>query len=66
MISDKPGSLADLFAVVGKLDINLEDVRIEHVMGRPSGIVQLYVPAGESQALEIGLQDMNFDTRGRQ
>ena len=66
MISDKPGSLADLFAVVGKLDINLEDVRIEHVMGRPSGIVQLYVPAGEPQALEIGLQDMNFDTRGRQ
>lgn len=66
MISDQPGALAELFAGVGLLDINLEDVRIEHVMGAPSGIVQLYVPNGESEALDQGLQDQGFDTRGRQ
>jgi prephenate dehydrogenase len=66
MISDQPGALAELFAGVGELNINLEDVRIEHVMGRPSGIVQLYVPAGESETLDIGLHDQGFDTRGRQ
>ena len=66
MISDQPGALAELFAGVGVLDINLEDVRIEHVMGRPSGIVQLFVPAGESMELETGLYQRGFDTRGRQ
>lgn len=66
MISDQPGALAELFTGVGSLNINLEDVRIEHVMGAPSGIVQLYVPAGQSEALERGLQDQGFDTRGRQ
>lgn len=66
MISDQPGALAELFSGVGSLNINLEDVRIEHVMGAPSGIVQLYVPAGQSEALDRGLQDQGFDTRGRQ
>lgn len=66
MISDQPGALAQLFSGVGSLNINLEDVRIEHVLGAPSGIVQLYVPAGQSEDLELGLQDQGFDTRGRQ
>ncbi len=66
MISDQPGALAELFSGVGTLSINLEDVRIEHVMGAPSGIVQLFVPAGQSEGLEQGLQDRGFDTRGRQ
>ena len=35
-------------------------------MGRPSGIVQLFVPAGESMELETGLYQRGFDTRGRQ
>ncbi len=66
MISDQPGALAELFTGVGLLNINLEDVRIEHVLGAPSGIVQLYVPSGQSEALDLGLQDQGFDTRGRQ
>ncbi len=66
MISDQPGALAELFSGVGSLNINLEDVRIEHVMGAPSGIVQLYVPAGQSESLDQGLQEQGFDTRGRQ
>ena len=66
MISDQPGALAELFSGVGSLNINLEDVRIEHVMGAPSGIVQLYVPTGQSEALDQGLQEQGFDTRGRQ
>ncbi len=66
MISDQPGALAELFSGVGALNINLEDVRIEHVMGAPSGIVQLFVPVGQSEVLEQGLQDQGFDTRGRQ
>jgi prephenate dehydrogenase len=65
MISDEPGSLAELFTAAGGLDVNLEDVRIEHVMGRPSGIVQLFVREGEAHILETGLESQGFDTRGR-
>ncbi len=66
MISDQPGALAELFAGIGALNVNLEDVRIEHVMGAPSGIVQLYVRAGDSETLESGLENQGFDTRGCQ
>ncbi len=64
-ISDKPGALAELFAAAGGLDVNLEDVRIEHVLGRPSGIVQLFVRPSEIDALEAGLEMKGFETRGR-
>ncbi len=64
-ISDKPGSLAELFTAAGELEVNLEDVRIEHIMGRPSGIVQLFVRPGEAEILEVGLESQGFDTRGR-
>ncbi len=64
-ISDKPGALAELFAAAGRLDVNLEDVRIEHILGRPSGIVQLFVRPGEIDALESGLEGQGFETRGR-
>lgn len=65
MVSDKPGALAELFTAAGALKVNLEDVRIEHVMGRPSGIVQLFVRQGEARILEDGLESLGFDTRGR-
>lgn len=65
MVSDKPGSLAELFTAAGALDVNLEDVRIEHVMGRPSGIVELFVRQGEAEILEVGLVSQGFDFRGR-
>ncbi|MGB4323862.1 MAG: hypothetical protein WBJ33_01200 [Candidatus Nanopelagicales bacterium] len=45
--------------------MNLEEVRIEHILGRPSGIVQLYVRPGEIDALEAGLEIQGFETRGR-
>jgi prephenate dehydrogenase len=65
MISDEPGALAQLFTAAGELGVNLEDVRIEHVMGRPSGIVQLFVRESELDMLESGLEFRGFDTRGR-
>ena len=64
MISDKPGALAELFTAIGDLDVNLEDVRIEHIMGKPSGIVQLFVRQGQAEVLEAGLVTKGFDTRG--
>ena len=63
MIADKPGELGRLFGAVGEVDVNLEDVRIEHVLGKPSGIVGLFVTPDAVPKLVQGLQDREFDVR---
>jgi len=63
MIQDKPGELARLFVAAGELGINLEDVRIEHVLGRPSGLVDLFVRPEAQPDLVAGLQGAGFDVR---
>lgn len=63
LVQDKPGELARLFVAAGELDINLEDVRIEHVLGRPSGLVDLYVRTDVQQTLIDGLERAGFDVR---
>lgn len=63
MVEDKPGELARLFVAAGALEINLEDVRIEHVLGRPSGLVDLFVRSDAEQALKEGLVQAGFDVR---
>lgn len=63
MVEDKPGELARLFVAAGELDINLEDVRIEHVLGRPSGLVDLFVRTDVQPRLIEGLERAGFDVR---
>lgn len=63
MIADKPGELARLFGAVGEVDVNLEDVRIEHVLGKPSGLVGLFVTPEAVPVLVQGLQEREFDVR---
>ena len=63
MVPDEPGSLAGLFVAAGELGINLEDVSIEHVLGRPSGLVDLFVHPAASAALCEGLTNKGFDVR---
>ncbi len=63
MVEDKPGELARLFVAAGELGINLEDVRIEHVLGRPSGLVDLFVRPDVHDALINGLVGSGFDVR---
>jgi len=63
LVRDEPGELARLFVAAGELGINLEDVRIEHVLGRPSGLIDLSVKAEVAVALQIGLSEQGFDVR---
>lgn len=63
MVKDEPGELARLFVAAGDLDVNLEDVRIEHVLGRPSGLVDLFVQPTVRDALVEGLERAGFDVR---
>ena len=64
LVADQPGELARLFIAAGEAGINLEDVRIEHVLGRPSGRVELSVRPDAAEPLVQALQERNFDVRG--
>lgn len=43
VVADKPGELGRLFAAAGEANVNLEDVRIEHTLGRLTATVELAV-----------------------
>ncbi|MGW7689287.1 prephenate dehydrogenase [Streptomyces asiaticus] len=42
-VPDQPGALARLFSTVGEAGVNIEDVRIEHSLDQPRGLVELLV-----------------------
>jgi prephenate dehydrogenase len=63
-IADRPGELGRLFSVAAEADVNLEDVRIEHVMGRPSGLVGLSVRPDAGEELVGVLRERGFEVRG--
>jgi prephenate dehydrogenase len=50
-VPDHPGELARLFADVGEIGANVEDVRIDHDPGRPVGLVELTVAADRADHL---------------
>ena len=64
MIVDRPGELARLFAAAAEVEVNLEDVSIEHVLGRPSGLVLLFVEPVNQARLTEALRERDFDVRG--
>jgi prephenate dehydrogenase len=43
VIPDQPGELSRLFQAAGHAGVNIEDIRIEHSPGLPSGVAELYV-----------------------
>lgn len=43
LINDQPGQLAAIFACAGKGGINVEDVRIDHALGRMVAVIELDV-----------------------
>lgn len=63
IIRDEPGELGRLFVAAGDLEVNLEDVRIDHVLGKPSGLVELSVRPDASSRLIEGLRARGFDVR---
>lgn len=63
-IADRPGELGRLFTVAAEAEVNLEDVRIEHVMGRPSGLVGLSVRPDAGEVLMGVLRERGFEVRG--
>ena len=63
VIADRPGELGRLFAAAAATGVNLEDVRIDHAQGRPTGLVELEVRPESSAALAAGLRADGFEVR---
>lgn len=55
LVPDRPGELGRLLADSGDAGVNIEDIRIDHVLGRPSGMVELSVPEGDGEHLVVAL-----------
>ena len=54
-LPDHPGELARLFADVGEIGTNIEDMRIDHDPGRPVGLVELVVQDTSAEPLREAL-----------
>jgi prephenate dehydrogenase len=50
-IADHPGELSRLMADAGESDVNIEDLRIDHELGRPVGLVEIAVLTDRADAL---------------
>ena len=53
-VPDEPGQLGRLFAAVAEAGCSVEDVRIEHVLGRPTGVVEISVAVAAVGPLSSG------------
>jgi prephenate dehydrogenase len=62
-VPDQPGELGRLFAAVAEVGYSVEDVRIEHVLGRPTGVVEISVTAVSAAPLTAALVARGWDVR---
>src|SRR5206468_3165804 len=54
-VDDQPGRLARLLTDAGAAGVNVEDVHVEHVPGRPQGIIELLVDVASVDPLKQAL-----------
>jgi prephenate dehydrogenase len=55
VVEDVPGGLARLFVAVEGVGVNVEDVRVEHLPGRPTGVIELLVASDAAASLRAAL-----------
>ncbi|HEX4190803.1 MAG TPA: prephenate dehydrogenase [Marmoricola sp.] len=60
LVPDHPGELARLFADIGEIGVNIEDLRIDHDPGRPAGLVEILVEASAAEGLRTALEARNW------
>ena len=61
-VPDHPGELARLFADVGEIGVNIEDLRIDHDPGREYGLVELTISADSVDHLLESLAERGWTT----
>lgn len=60
VIDDKPGQLASIFNECAKVDVNIEDLSIEHSPGQETGLITLSLTAQDCEKLSEHLISKGF------
>lgn len=60
-VPDRPGQLAGLLAAAAAAEVNVEDMRVEHLPGRPRGLVELLVPAADAARAREALASAGYE-----
>ena len=64
MVDDTPGQLARLFADMGELQINIEDLRLEHSPGAQFGLAEISVAPAVLRGATEGLEERGWRIAG--
>jgi prephenate dehydrogenase len=60
-VPDEPGRLADLLVRAAAAGVNVEDIRVEHLAGRQTGVVELLVRSSHRAPLAQALTSGGLD-----
>ena len=60
IIDDSPGALAALLTFIGEIDVNIEDLKLEHSPGAEIGLVELQVLPAAAKLLVARLQESGW------
>ena len=63
-VPDRPGQLAGLLVTAADAGVNVEDVRVEHVPGRPRGIIRLLVHVTSLEKARTALGEAGWQVVG--
>lgn len=62
-ILDKPGELAGIFTLAFSENVNIEDIRINHALGRDIAILEIYVSPDAASEFTQALQNHGWHVR---
>ncbi|MGP9537035.1 prephenate dehydrogenase [Brachybacterium sp. AOP43-C2-M15] len=60
LVPDRPGELARLLTEVGQIGVNLEDLRLEHELGRAVGLAHISIDASREDLLTRELTERGW------
>ncbi len=63
-VPDSPGQLAGVLVSAAQAGINVEDVRVEHLPGRPTGVIELLVHLSAQAQARAALAAAGWDVVG--
>lgn len=63
VVGDQPEELARLFADVGASAVNIEDITIDHSLGRPAGLIELMVDPAAAERLVLDLRRKGWNVQ---
>lgn len=63
-VPDRPGQLAGVLVSAAEAGVNVEDVRVEHLSGRPRGVIELLVATVAAPRARAALSAAGWDVLG--